>query len=78
MARHPDEAPDIDLADELIFRPRGLALHAFNPQLLLVVNDKAKTLFSSPSVLLETSAGCGILMAAGERCQISSSTGAVH
>lgn len=29
MARHPDEAPDIDLADELIFRPRRLDLQPF-------------------------------------------------
>jgi hypothetical protein len=48
-----------------------------HPQLLLVVNGKAETLFSSPSVRLEPSAGVGILMAAGERCQISSSTGAI-
>ncbi len=32
MARHPDEAPDIDLADELIFRPRGLGLQPFTPE----------------------------------------------
>jgi hypothetical protein len=42
-----------------------------------VVNGKAKTLFSSPSVLVEPSAGVGILMAAGERCQISFCTGAI-
>src|ERR1700722_2365598 len=48
-----------------------------HPQLLLMVNGKAETLFSSPSVRLEPSAGVGILMAAGERCQISSSTGAI-
>jgi hypothetical protein len=48
-----------------------------HPQLLLVVNGKAKTLFLSPSMLLEPSAGVGMLLAAGERCQISSSTGAM-
>jgi hypothetical protein len=40
-----------------------------HPQLLLVVNGKAKTLFSSPSMPL--------VLSAGERCQISSSTGAI-
>jgi hypothetical protein len=47
------------------------------PQLLLLVNGKAKLLFSSPTALLKPSAGMGILLSAGERCQISSSTGAV-
>jgi hypothetical protein len=48
-----------------------------HPQLLLLVNGTARALFSSPSVLLEPSAGLGILMAADERCQISSATGAM-
>jgi hypothetical protein len=48
-----------------------------HPQLLLLVNGKARMLFSSPTVLLKPSAGVGILMKAGERCEISSSTGAV-
>jgi hypothetical protein len=29
VARHPDEAPDLDLVDELIFRPSGLTLEAY-------------------------------------------------
>jgi hypothetical protein len=29
MARSPDEAPDISLADKLVFRPRGLMLQTF-------------------------------------------------
>jgi|SRR5580700_5557426 hypothetical protein len=35
MARHPDEAPDIGLADELIFRPRGLSLQAYTHEELV-------------------------------------------
>jgi hypothetical protein len=35
MARHPGEAPDIDLADELIFRPHGLSLQPFTREELL-------------------------------------------
>jgi len=49
-----------------------------HPQLLLIVNGEARTLFSSPTVLLKPSAGVGILMSAGERCQISSNGGPIN
>lgn len=32
MARAPDETADIDLTDELLFRPRGLVLERFPPE----------------------------------------------
>jgi hypothetical protein len=46
-------------------------------QLLLVVNGKLHARFSSPQLLLEPSAGVGLLLKEGESCQLESTTGAV-